>query len=343
MATGSGLDAQIGFGQESTWGTSVTPTRFVEFDSESLKKDVTWQEPKGLRVGVKAKRASRVRQSRIGVTGDVSMDLPTLGAGMLIRNCLGSTTTTTTLISGSAYKQVHVPGDFRGLGLTVQVGRPEPGTGTVKPFTYAGCKVTKWELNIKDNDTPSLKLSFDGRSEATATALATASYLAGTTTYDFSQATVFKLGGTATTASGETTIASGVQVAAIVKDFTLTGTTPFATDRYGLGNAGLKAEQLENGTPTYTGKMTAEFAATELYNLFATNSTVALQLDLVGAVIGATNQTFSIILPAIKIKSAPPNVGGPDIVTMSTDFEVYNDETNPTMQIKIISTESTTV
>lgn len=343
MATGSGLDAQIGFGQESTVGTAVTPTRFVEFDSESLKLDPTWQEPKGLRVGVKAKRASRVRRSRVGVTGDVTMDLPTLGAGMLIRNCLGSTTTATTLISGSAYKQVHVPGDFRGLGLTIQVGRPEPSTGTVKPFTYSGCKVTKWELNIKDNDTPSLKLSFDGRNEATATALATASYLAGTTTYDFSQATTFKLGGTATTASGETTIASGVQVSTIVKEFTLSGTTPFATDRYGLGNGGLKAEQLENATPTYTGKLTAEFNAAELYALYTANTTTALQLDLVGAAIGATFQTFSIILPAIKLKGAAPNVSGPDIVMASVDFEVYNDETNPTMQIKIISTEATTV
>lgn len=343
MTTGTGLDAQIGFGQESVVGTAVTPTRFVEFDSESLKLDVTWQEPKGLRTGIKAKRVSRVRQARKSVSGDVSMDLPTLGAGMLVRNCLGSTTATTTLISGSAYKQIHVPGDYRGLGLTVQVGRPEPASGTVKPFTYSGCKVTKWELSIKDNDTPSLKISFDGRNEATATALATASFLANTTTYDFSQATVFKLGGTATTASGETTIASGVQVTSIIKDFTLSGTTPMATDRYGLGNAGLKAEQLENGTPTYTGKMTAEFNAAELYTLFAANTTTALQLDLVGAAIGATAQTFSIILPAIKFKSAPPNVGGPDIVMASIDFEVYNDETNPTMQVKIISTEATTV
>jgi hypothetical protein len=342
MATGSGLDAQVGFGQETVWGTGVTPTRFVEFNSESMKLDKTFLEPNALRVGTKYKRASRIRVARTAVSGDVACDVATLGMGMLVKNMLASSVTATTLVSGTAYKQVHVPGDFRGQGLTVQVGRPEPVSGLVKPFTYAGCKISKWEFSLKDNDTPSLKLTVDGRSESTATALTAASFLSGTTTYDFSQATL-KLGGTASTAAGETTIASGVAVATIIKDITITGTAPLAGDRYGLGNAGQKAEQLENGIPTITGKLSAEFAKTELYDLFANNTTTALQLDLTGAAIGSAAYLFSFVIPAIKIKAAPPNVAGPGIVQMSTDFEVYSDEVNPVIQCKIVSTEATTI
>jgi hypothetical protein len=32
----SGLSGQIGYGQETTYGTGVTPTRFIEFNSETL-------------------------------------------------------------------------------------------------------------------------------------------------------------------------------------------------------------------------------------------------------------------------------------------------------------------
>jgi hypothetical protein len=330
------------FGQETAWGTGVTPTRAIEFNSETLKKDVTWLEPNALRAGTKYKRASRIRQARSAISGDFNFDVNTLGMGMLVKNMLGSTVTTTTLVSGTAYKQVHVPGDFRSMGLTVQVGRPEPSSGTVKPFTFAGCKISKWEFSLKDNDTPNLKLTVDGRSESTATALATASYLAGATTFDFSQATL-KLGGTAATATGETTITGGTAVATIIKDITITGTAPMDVARYGLGNAGQKAEQLENGIPTITGKLTAEFNKAELYDLFSNNTTTALELDLTGAAIGSSAYLFSFVIPAIKIKAAPPNVAGPAIVQMSTDFEVYSDETNPVIQVKIVSTEATTI
>jgi hypothetical protein len=343
VTTGSGLDGQVGFASETTWGTAVTTTRFPEFNSETLKKEVTWLEPAGLRVGTKAKRVSRIRQARKWVSGDVELDVVTKGMGLLVKHMLGSIVTTTTQIAATtAYKQIHIPGDFRTLGLTVQVGRPEP-SGTVRPFTYAGCKVTGWEFTLEDSDYPKLKLTLDGKSEDTAAALATASYLAGASAFDFSQATL-KLGGTATTASGETTIAGGTAVATIVKSFSAAGETPMATERYGLGNAGLKSEPLENDIPTYTGSLGAEFNRTELYDLYANNTTTALQLDLTGAVIEASNTyLFSLIMPAVKLKAAAPSVSGPDIVQMSTDYEVYNDETNPTIQIKIVSTEATVI
>lgn len=342
MATGSGLDAQIGFAQESAWGTSTTPTRFVEFNNESLKFDPTWLEPSALHRGIKYKRASRALISRSSVSGDVEFDINTLGMGMLVRNMLGSATATTTLISGTAYKQIHTPGDFRGLGLTAQVGRPEPSTGTVRAFTYEGIKISKWDFSLKDNDTPKLKLTCDGQAESTATALATASYLAGATVFTFQQATL-KLGGTATTASGETTIAGGIAVATVIKDISISGSVPMAADRFGVGNAGQKAEQLENGTPTITGKLSAEFNKAELYDLYTAASGTALQLDLTGAVLGATNYLFSFIIPVIKLKQAAPTVSGPDIVQMSTDFEGYSNEVDPVIQCKIISTEATTV
>lgn len=343
MATGSGLDAQVGFKAETTWGIPVTVDRFVEFNSESAKFEPTWLEPTGLRGGTKYKRAARVRQSRKTVSGDLALEWATKGMGVLVKHMLGAAITTPTQIAATtAWKQIHTPGDFRGLGLTVQVGRPEPSSGTVRPFTLTGCKVPKWTFSVKDNEIPTVALTLDGKSESTATVLAVASYVAGASVFDFSQA-VLKLGGTASTASGETTISGGTAVATVVKEVSLSGEAPMAMERFGIGNAGAKAEPLENNYPTLTGSLAAEFNKAELYDVFQANTTTALELTFTGtAITGGVGNTFllSFIIPAIKLKSAAPAVAGPDIVQMSTAFEGYTDETNPPLQIKIVSDET---
>jgi Phage tail tube protein len=343
MATGSGLDAQLMFAPETTWATAVTPTKAVEFDSETLAYDPTFEEPTGLRPGILYKRASRVRVSRQSVSGDFTLEHATKNMGTLWKYALGSNLSAPVVIGATtAYKQIHTPQGQYGLGITVQVGRPEPSTGNVKPFTYSGCKISGWEFDVKDNATPTLKLTVDGQKEDTTVALATPSYIAGSTVFDFSQATM-TLGGTAATASGETTISSGVAVSTIITEFTLTGSNPMATDRYGLGNAGLKAQQLQNDTPTITGKLSAEFNKAELYDVFKANTTTAMHFSLTGGLVASSpsNYLLDFVLPAIKIKSAPPNVSGPDIVQMSTTFEVYSDEVNPVIQVKIVSDEAT--
>lgn len=343
MGTGSGLDGQLGFAPETTWGTPVTPTKFVEFDKESLKFDPTWLEPVGLRAGTKYKRASRVRQSRKAVSGDIELEFATKGMLTLVKHMLASAISAPTQIaSTTAYKSIITPGDFRGLGLTMQVGRPEPATGTVRPHTFAGCKIGKWVFTVKDNEIPTLVLTVDGRSESTATALAAASYVTGASVFDFSQF-VLKLGGTASTASGETTISGGTAVATIVNELQITGEAPMATDRFGIGSGGLKGEQLENNTPKVTGKLTAEFGKTEFYDPFQSNTTMPFELTATGSAIGVSGNNFllSFIIPAIKLKTADPAVSGPDLVQMSTEFELYSDEVNPPIQIKIVSDETT--
>lgn len=344
MATGAGLDAQLVYGAETTWGTPVTPDHAVEFDSESLSFDPGFVEPTGLRPGRIFKRSNRVIQSRKSVSGDFTLEVPTKGIGLLLKHCLGSTVTTPTAVVGKtgAFSQIHTPSGTLGLGLTVQVGRPQPSDGTVEPFTFAGCKVTGWEFDLKDNAIPTWKVTVDGRDETTSTALVTPSYPSGAAVFDFTQASL-KLGGTAATASGETTITGGTAVATIITDITITGATPAATERYGLGNAGLKAQQLQNDTPTITGKLSAEFNKTELYDVFKANTATAMQLDLTGSAIGTSGANFllSFIMPSVRLKTATPNVSGPDIVQMDTSFEVYDDEANPVIQVKIVSDEST--
>jgi len=340
MPSGAGLDAQLGVGAEATWGTGVTPTRFLEFLSESMSMEPTYLDSAGIRAGQRYKRVSRVIQSRRTVSGDIQIEYGTKGMGLLWKHALGSAISAPTLLVTPAYEQVHTPGDFRGLGLTVQIGRPEPQSALVKPFTYLGCKVTEWEFAVEDGSIPSLTLTLDGRDENTVTALTAASYTAGVGIFSFANAQL-KLGGTAATAAGKTTITGGAAATTIVQSMTVHGTTPFAAERFGLGNAGLKGQQIENDIPTITGSFAAEFNKAELYDAFAQNTTQAVQMLLTGSALGASGSvdTLEITMPACKMKSASPQVGGPDIVSMTTEFEAYYDETNPPIQVRVISSD----
>lgn len=340
MTTGTGLDGQVVIGLESVWGTPVTPAKALEFDTESLVWEPTFIEPTGLRAGVKYKRASRLVKSRESVSGGLSLQFATRTMGTLVKAMLGSTVTTPTLITGSAYKQVHNPGDFMTKSLTVQVGRPEP-SGTVRAHTYEGCKVKSWEFSVSDGEAAKLSVDLDGQTELTATALVTASYVSSEV-FNFSQASVFKLGGTVSGVT-ELSVASGVTIPTIVHGFTLKGEAPLAGERYGLGNAGQKAEQLENDTPTITGTLDCEFDRTTFYDVFKTGGVnQAIELKLEGSIIsGSDKNTIHIIISAARFKAAAPNVDGPDIVKMSVEFEAYSDEVNAVLMFKLISADST--
>nr|SAP16256.1 Phage tail fibers [Nonomuraea gerenzanensis] len=321
-------------------GTPVTVTKFVEFNSESLAWVPSFVEPAGLRVGRKFKRASRLVQSRKTVEGGFEMEWPTKGAGLLVAHALGSSAVPVQIAATTAYAQIHTPGGLVGKGLTIQVGRPEP-SGTVRAHTYTGCKIKSWEFKLANDGTLTLTLEIDGWDESTATALATATFPAGTQVFNFQQG-VLKLGGTPSTASGEMTVAGGTAVSTVVTEISIKGENPLATERYGIGQSGVKKEQLENDFPTLTGSLSAEFNRTELYDLLKNNTTTALEFTMTGSLIASGNfYLISFILPAVKIKAAAPSVEGPDIVQMTTEWEGYDDETNAPIQIKIVSTDTT--
>lgn len=343
MTTGTGLDVQFGYKLESTVGTAVTVDKFIEITSESLEFDPGYIEPEGLRAGVKFKRGSRLVQSRKSVTGSVEMEYPTRNAGGLWKMALGSSVTTPTVVTAAqSWKQVHQTGDLLGKAATFQVGRPQPD-GTVKAHTYSGCKCTGWEFSIGDNEIGKLSLDVDGWDEATATALASASYVASNV-FSSLNVSAFTLGGTVS-GTTELAVAGGSAPTGAVKSISIKGDNALSTERYGIGNAGLKKEQLENGIPTITGTFEAEYYQADFYSLFKANTATTLYLKIEGGVIGSSTdkETLEFIAPQIRTKKATPKVDGPDLVTASVEFEVYSDGTNNPFQVKIISGDSTAI
>ena len=359
----SGLSGQVGAVAEVTYGTPVTVTHFYEFLSENFQYNPAWLDGMGLKAGQAYNRASRTVVSQFDVNGDLTMEHTSGEAanavadsmGFWWKYALGSALTTPTVVLGTAFKQVHTNGSKAGQFITVQVGRPQISGVTVQPFTYTGIKVTDFEFSCNDNQIAQLKVTCDGRNELTATGLAAASYPTPNGLFAFSNASVMTIGGTASTSAGETTIAGGSSLGSLVNGIVITGSTPMKVDRYGLGNAGLKGEPIENAIPTITGTLSTEFfSRTELYDVFKTAGTTPLQIDFTkfdsagndanGVATGPNPYRLSFILPAVKFKTGSMNVNGPDIVPQSIGFQAYDDgTTNPVIQVKIVSKESSAI
>lgn len=340
MSAGGGIAAQAGFVDESTVGTPVTVDHFYEFNSETVDYVKGILQGQGLHAGGQYDRSARRVVSTVGAKGDITMDHATKKMNLLWKHILGSAPTFTQQGATTAYLAVHQPGTTDGMGLTYQKGVPQTN-GTVQPFTHNGGKVESFSFSVTDQQIAQLMLTLDFWNVATGTALASASYPAGNEVFNFSQCTI-KLGGTASTGGGVVSIASGVTATTLFKGFTLAGTHPKADARYGLGNAGIKKEQIENGWRALTGTLDGEFTSrTEIWDLMQADTTTAMQVTFTGSVIASTyHNVLDIILPAVKFDTASVAVPGPDIIPQSVPFTVLDDGTNAVCQVSITSTDT---
>lgn len=316
MAIGSGIGSQLGIATETTFNTPVTVSRFYEFTNESINYNKNTAVGLGLRAGGQLPRSQRRVVTTTDVSGDINLDLPTRGLGLLMAHAMGSFPSPTTVSTG-VYSYTFTLGDTYGKSFTTQVGLPQYG-GTVTPKTMGGCKVNSFELAVSNAGLATGKFSVDGASLSTSTALATASYSASTSIFHFAQ--------------GAITV-DGASVANI-KDFSVNVDNVLKTDRFNLGSAGIKQEQVINGFRKITGKITAEFTDTTLLAKFIADSNAAIALTFVGNTIASTfKDTLSITLSAVKFDGELPQVGGPEVIDVNFTFEAYDNGTDAPMTI----------
>jgi len=316
MAIGSGIGSQLGIASETTFNNAVTVTRFYEFTSENLSYNKKVAVGMGLRAGGQLPRSQRRVVTTSDVSGDIVLDLPTRGLGLLLSQAMGTSPSPTTVTTG-VYSYTFTLGDVYGKSFTAQVGVPQYG-GTVTPKTVGGAKIQNFELAVAAGGIATGKFSVDAASFTTGTSLATASYSSTGNLFHFAQ--------------GAITVA-GNSVANI-KDFTVTVANTLKGDRYNLGSSGIKAEQIINGFRKITGKMTAEFTDTTLLAAYLADTTTALVLTFTGSTIaGGQTEKLTITIPAAKFDADTPNVPGPGVVDLAMSFEAYDDGTNQPLTI----------
>lgn len=312
MAIGSGIGAQLGIATETTFNTPVTVTRFYEFTNESLNYNKNTAVGLGLRAGGQLPRSQRRVVTTSDVTGDVNLDLPTSGLGLLLAHAMGSFPTK------AAGAFTFTLGDVAGHSFTTQVGVPQYG-GTVTPKTMGGCKISSWELAVSNAGIATGRFSVDGASFTTATSLATASYSASTNLFHFAQSAI---------------TVDGAAVANI-KDFTLTVDNVIKNDRFNLGASGVKSAQVSNGFRKITGTVTAEFTDTTLLAKFLSDASAALALSFTSG-----SDALSITVSAVKFDGEAPQVAGPEVIDVNFSFEAYDNGTDAPLTIVYTTADS---
>jgi len=350
MAIGSGIASQMVYMDESTYGVapSLATALPLEFRSETLALTKTTVQGQGLHGGGLYDRAGRRVLTNYDAGGGITMDLQTRKLNKLLFAMLGSygqaNATLTQIGATTVYKAIHQPGNLGGHSLVFQKGIPTTD-GTVMPFTYVGCKISDWTINVATGALAELDLTIDGRNElggsgnsdplnGSVPGLATYTVTSGMDIFHFREANL--LTGTPSLASGVVSL-SGATTLANIKDASIKQTLSFDDTRYFLGGGGFAAEPIENGFRSLTGTFTAEWlSAATMYTAFAGDTSLALELKFVGPTVGVSGgapELLDVIIPNIKLDGESPKASGPALVTQSVAFTGLDDETNPQVQI----------
>ena len=321
MGVGSGIGATLGVGPESSYGTSGSVTKWIEFTKETIVRTPKRVQPNGLAGGLLLPRASQRVQTTIDAQGDVEAPLYQLGMGHFLAALMGSSAAPVQQSATIAYKQTHILGNDAGISKQIQVGRPSLD-GTVRPFTYSGVKVLsgKFECGLDEDLTSTF--SVDAQAIDDSTALTAASYVSPNPPFHFGQMTI-KLG-----SYGSESVVSGI------RKVSCTITKKARTDRFYADGTGKKAEPILNDKYQISGTFDTDFVnATDFVNRFRDDTLTSAVLTWTGATIASTYAyTFQINLPGLKFDTGDPTVGGPDIIQPSIGWTCdYDDAHLPSL------------
>ena len=288
---GTGINAQLGFAEESVEGTYEAVDHFYEFTSESLdyQHELMWSN--GLRPGQTSQSAYVVGTHQ--VSGSTAFELQT-GQALLWQAAMGEVATS----GAGPYTHVCTP-NTAFPSFSIQKG--VPGDSTLA-YTYVGCKVNQWTLDFQTGEYPMLTLDWLGRDEynpghGSAEALATAT-ISTPTRLSFTQG-VFSVAGSEVCIDG-----GSIQGANnLSANYQICAANP--------GGPDVRAD----GYLVYTGQATADFEDDTQYQRFRAASSVAVSLVF-------TSSTHSVTVAGnVVFTGTTPKVPGPSRIKQEMPFQ----------------------
>lgn len=315
------VDNQVGIVKEATYNVPLTVTRFYPvLDGTDGQWDTRQRQGTSVFVGSKRGYRGDRRVLPIG-QGVITLkcELASRQAGVLLEAAAG--VSTSTIVTGAAYQQVFTP-TITGTVLpsyTIQLGKVR-NDGTVDPETYSGCTAVSFEIECPEDGIPTISVTFDARSLATATALATPSYTAGAYLFDASQGAT-TLGGTythpTTTALGTASTAFGN-----FRSWKLSVTQNADIGRWVLGSR----NQPTVGMAESTFEAQAEYNDLSLRTSYLAGTSVPVVIThTTTEVVSATATLLQLAIPQLFLKSPilPPMSLDTSVVGISGDID-YN-------------------
>ncbi len=165
---GVGVRSFIGLAEETTYGTPVASTKFLDIVSESLAEREARLESAALgRVGI---LNTRFVQGQKSVEGDIVIEATFDGWELLAKHGFGSVATTQPDPTNAAagYQHVFTIADQLPTGLTIEAFRDSSQfvTEPNKSFQYSGCKIESLTFENSAEDLLRVTASIMGQDEA---------------------------------------------------------------------------------------------------------------------------------------------------------------------------------
>jgi len=311
----AGLNAQVGFAAETTYGTAVTVDRFYPFTDEGVGDEIEPLESEGIIAGARVIRSEQWDQGAHSVGGDVGMELWQQNTALLFEHMLGTITSSFTAGVGT---HTVTPGDLTGKSLTVQKGVPA-SDGTVIPFTYAGAKIASWEVALSVGEIATLGATLLAQTETTGTALEAASFIT-----DAARPYHYVHGAVST---------SGSEIC--VREISIEGENNLADDRQCIGQDFID-EPLEMDLRQFTGSMTLEFTDTTQYQRYQNGDELSLVLSLSASATAQATITMN-----VRYDGQTPQVGGKDLVLQDIPYKaIAVDDDADAITIVLVNAQS---
>ena len=323
MVTAVGVqDAWVGLGEESTYGTPVTPTRFIYMNSESIKAS----EGKAFSGSINkvGRNAARQVQGNVDVSGDFGFN-PSHSYHawtMLLKHALGTVSTVQpdTTTAPTVYRHTFTPADALPTGLTIEVAKD------VLSHLFEGCKVT------------SLRIS------GSAGALLDCSVgIIGKDVDEIADSGEVLTEGNLIMCTN-TTLDWGVSSNINVTNFDLSIENPLQTRHF--TNSRFTVEPLRNGKRRVAGSFTVEL---ESGGGFWSDFRLATRRQLVVVCTGSTitgSYPFEtrFTLPVTELQEGQANANNEGVLTIPCSFESFYDTTNAAeITVRVQNENSTAV
>lgn len=336
----SGSLTRFGIGKEITYGTAVAITDSFEIMSEDFKGKYERVNAEALS-GAYVMRSDRFSVNRKGAEGSVTFEPLTRGFGSWLASMMGQVTSVGPTET-SAYVHTGTINNLTGKNLTVQVLRADE-SGTLRPWTYEGGKVTSYEFSNSVDQTLRCSVGMDFELETNPDA--PAGVYAGTALTALPSSP---------TGSGIFTWAEGtISIGGTpydISEVTIGVDNSLNTDRYFIRSGASKREPIQDGKREVTWSFTTTYADNNFWEKVS-SATVAgtyavLQAKWVGltAISGTTTPLYPeicITVPVARFDEGGPNVDGDGMLSQQFSGVGLFDGTNSAITVAYRTQDAT--
>ncbi|MFJ8386219.1 phage tail tube protein [Streptomyces sp. NPDC094438] len=307
------LDAAIGIGKETTYGTAATTTLGYEGKADSWKTTREFIESVGFRAGMQTARADRRNIVNMGGEGELELDILDAGAAALFSAAFdkydGGKPNVQTGVTVHVFETGPVS---ESPSFTSQMLRPTTDGKTVA-YKHVGCVATEWEIKAEVENAVAATITFDFQdvthSDKAGDALPIV-YPDKAFAYDWTR----------------TAIALSIDGASVPVDansLELTGDRGMKVDRRFLRGSALKKTPVRAAMPTYEGTLAGEFTtgALKVYEAFIAGKVASLAVDFAGILPGAS---MKVELAAVQFTGDSPEAAVDEVTVTELPFRVLD-------------------